>query len=182
MPFHLQRFIFALLFSVSATIVSAQALIPVPAHINPSKGEYRFRPIEKIIITDTSLQNEATELQKSSKTHRKQYTYPLWKRSGKKKHQPPPRYLYSSARRLPDCHYSSTHRHLSRYSGRRFPGSPNPGPTLIRRWWSKSASPAASHRNRGRSPLRLPGPDAWPGKTFHTASGNKTFHRPDGPV
>ena len=64
MPFHLQRFIFALLFSVSATIVSAQALIPVPAHINPSKGEYRFRPIEKIIITDTSLQNEATELQK----------------------------------------------------------------------------------------------------------------------
>lgn len=67
MPFHPQRFIFALLFSVSATIVSAQALIPVPAHINPSKGEYRFRPIEKIIITDTSLQNEATELKKSSK-------------------------------------------------------------------------------------------------------------------
>lgn len=64
MPFHPQRFIFALLFSVSATIVSAQALIPVPAHINPSKGEYRFRPIEKIIITDTSLQNEATELKK----------------------------------------------------------------------------------------------------------------------
>ena len=45
--------------------VSAQPLIPVPARIVPAgKGCYTFSATEKIHLSDTSLQNEARELQR----------------------------------------------------------------------------------------------------------------------
>lgn len=44
--------------------IFAQSLIPAPSRVNPLKGEYKLQALEKITIQDSSLQNEALELQK----------------------------------------------------------------------------------------------------------------------